>query len=444
MTVPMAPETRVVTMRADAWYGDRPLTLPFPSDWDVCVHRPDTPPPLTPLELADAIAHPVGRPPLRELARGRRRPIIIVDDLTRPTPAHHVVPLLLDELAAAGIDAASTTVISATGTHGALPTELLARKIGERAARTCRLVGHDDRRDTVYLGRTARGTPVHVNRAVAESDLVLGVGGIYPQHSTGFGGGAKLALGVLGRRSITALHYGHHSVEGSYDVANEFRRDLDDVAALVRLEFSVATHVDGDRRIVRAVAGDPIRYFADEVAFALRTFTVPGPGDADVVVANAYPIDVSLTFMRSKGVIPLLAARPGASRVLVAACPQGVGHHGLFPFVDAPRFPRAVRLWRTARARPDVLAPRLVEAARRRINHPPRPRLGATAGGAPPSRGICLYTAETATTRLPARIPGMTAVAHWPAVLSRLVAEQAEVAVPRVVVYPCAPIEVLS
>ena len=75
-----------------------------------------------------------------------------------------------------------------------------------------------------------------------------------------------------------------------------------------------------------------------------------GQGDADVVISAAYPIDVSLTFMRSKGIIPLLHAAPGASRVLVAACPEGVGHHGLFPFVPNPQRWRYRHMARRARA----------------------------------------------------------------------------------------------
>ena len=95
------------------------------------------------------------------------------------------------------------------------------------------MVAHDDRAgDLVALGRTSFGTPVLVNRLVAGSDYVLGIGGVCPQHSTGFGGGAKLALGVLGRRSIRQLHYGHPSMSGALDVDNDFRRDLGEIARM--------------------------------------------------------------------------------------------------------------------------------------------------------------------------------------------------------------------
>src|SRR5215218_4367496 len=151
-------------------------------------------------------------------------------------------------------------------------------------------------------------------------------------------------------------------MDGLSEVSYDFRRDLDQVAAMIDLHTSVSVHVDADRRPVRVVCGDHRRYYPEAVAFSLRAYRAPGPRDADVVIANAYPIDVSLTFMRSKGLIPLLLAKPGASRLLVAACSEGVGHHGLFPFLDAPPWHRPLHLTRTVRARPGAVP---AKAARR-------------------------------------------------------------------------------
>jgi nickel-dependent lactate racemase len=83
---------------------------------------------------------------------------------------------------------------------------------------------------------------------VLGSDFVLGVGGIYPQHSTGFGGGSKLALGVLGKRSIMHLHYTHPSMDGSYDIESDFRRDLDEVARMIGLRTSITVHVESTEK----------------------------------------------------------------------------------------------------------------------------------------------------------------------------------------------------
>src|SRR5262249_38816637 len=148
-------------------------------------------------------------PPIRELCRGKRRPLIVVDDPNRPTPVGRVLPHVLAQLRAAGIAARDVTILLATGTHGAPAPETVVKKVGTEAASSCRVLVHDAGRDLVRAGTTALGTPVFVNRAVVESDVLLGIGGIYPNHTAGFGGGSKLALGVLGLRSIMHLHFRH-------------------------------------------------------------------------------------------------------------------------------------------------------------------------------------------------------------------------------------------
>ena len=433
-------------LRTAAWYGDRELELPVPDGWDVTVHTPATPPPLSDEEIDAALHAPVGQDPIRRLAAGRTRPVIVVDDLTRPTPAGRIVPAMLRQLAEAGIPARDVTILLATGTHQDTPRDAVARKVGAEAAAACRVLVHDDHGDAVKVGRTSFGTPVHVDRAVADSDYVLGVGGVYPQHSTGFGGGAKLAIGVLARASISRLHYRHPSARGSYDTDNDFRRDLDEIAALIGLRTSVSAHVDADRQIVRLVCGDHRRYYADAVAFALETYRAPLPGDADVVISNAYPIDVSLTFMRSKGIIPLLHAAPGASRVLVSACPEGMGHHGLFPFVPNPGRWRYRHRARRARARPGVIPAAVLRRAKRTLRRrtSPAPAAPTTAPAAAPRRPIWLHAPGRAPGELPVNLPEMTALYAWDDVLERIRAEQDGREDLRVAVYPCAPLHVLE
>jgi lactate racemase len=426
-----------VELRTAAWYGDRPLRLELPSGWRVTTHRPSTPRPLTDDELAMALERPRGQPPIRELARGRRRPLVIVDDPTRPTPAGRVLPAVLRQLADAGVGAGDVRVLVATGMHGPPRPAALAAKVGPEAA-ACRLLVHDPEGGLARAGRTSFGTPVLVNREVLASDLVIGIGGVYPQHSTGFGGGSKLAIGVLGKRSIVALHYRHPSMDGSYEVGNDFRRDLDEIAAMIGLHTSVSLQLDAERRPVRAVSGDHRAYYREAVAFALAAYAAPPPATADVVIANAYPIDTSLTFMRSKGVTPLLQARPGASRVLVSACSEGAGHHGLFPFVGAPRRQRPLHLARTVAARPGAIPARVAGRLRAALD---RPRAGAAAPA--PARAIWLHVPGPAAAGLPAGIPGMTVVGSWAEVLARVAAEQGHRPGLEVAVYPCAPLQVL-
>ena len=427
----------MLELRTSAWYGERPLHLALPPEWEVEQHWPATTAPLSDEQIGAALADPIGRPPLREFARGARRPVVIVDDLTRPTPAERVLPHLLRELEAAGCEPERTTMILATGSHQRIPADAPRRKVGDEAARRCRLLVHDGFGRAVTVGRTSYGTVVRVNPHVVASDLVLGVGGVYPQHSTGFGGGAKLAIGVLGKSSIARLHYRHEGMQGRYVVENDFRRDLAEVARLVRLSWTVNVHVDAERRPVRVVCGDHDAFYPDEVEFAMRTFRAPRPGNADVVISNAYPADVSLTFVRSKGMIPLDHAAPAASRILIAGCPEGEGLHGVFPFVGGPRYARQRHVARLIRHRPADAAVRIARRARRLRSRRPPP-LPQT------RRQVSLFVTEGRPGRLPEQIPEMRAFYDWDEVVERVAAEQDRGRPLRVAVYPCAPLQVLT
>ena len=428
-----------VRVRSSAWYGDFEVELPFPPSWDVTVRWPDTPPRLADEQIEAVLRDPCGQPRISELARGTQRPVVILDDLTRPTPTERLVPFVLRELETAGVPASNVTVVIASGTHQPPDRVALVKKAGEVAARACRLIAHDDRaRDLVNVGRTSFRTPVLVNRHVAESDYVIGIGGIYPQYSTGFGGGAKLALGVLGRRSITRLHYGHPSMYGSLETRNDFRRDLSEIARMIGLRTSISAHVDANREIVRVACGSHDDYYDDAVRFSRSAYSASGPDGADVVISNAYPMDVSLTFMRTKGTLPLAHAARGASRIVVAACPEGAGHHGLFPFINPPRLERQRQIARRILAKPRE-APQLALAAAAK-RRPTRNRPPAE----PPRLPIYIYVPRARPGSLPPVIPGMTAIYSWDDVLERVAAEQAGRSELAASVYPCAPIQVLE
>jgi lactate racemase len=426
-----------------AWYGDEPLSLDFPSNWQASILWPNTPPPLDDRAIEESFALPVGQRRIADLVVGKTRPLVVVDDLTRPTPAAAVVPFLLREFAEAGLPPERVTFVAATGTHGPADPRSVEKKIGAEAAARVRVVAHDHVKNVERVGRTSFGTPVFVNRAILSSDFVMGIGGIYPQHSTGFGGGSKLALGVCGYRTIRHLHYRHQSMAGSYEIDNDFRRDLDEIARMIGLRTLISVHVDESRRIVRVVCGDHNVYYRDAVEFARNAYAARLPGDADVVISNAYPIDVSLTFMRSKGVIPLLHADSAASRIIVAACPEGVGHHGLFPFMNQPRFARQRHVARLVLARPADVPRKVANRMQRKVAAMVR-RESAAARTEEAANPIWLYVPGAAGKPLPTAIPGMTAVYSWAEIVEEVEREQSGKRSLKAVVYPCAPLQVLD
>ncbi len=326
----------MITLNSRAWHGDTPLTLDFPARWDVSVHGAQPGPALTQAAMRDALLQPIGAPALRELAAGKKRAVLIVDDLTRPTPAALILPFLIEQLCAAGLAPESIMVVLAGGTHAPASTADIALKTGALPAGV-RAVAHDSTRDLIDCGRTRRGLPLFVNREVMACDLKIGVGCIYPHPAAGFSGGSKILVpGACGMETVRAMHDDLQSAErrgGS--LTSEMRLELEDVSARLGLNWIVNGLLNEERGLAELVAGDPIEAHRAGVVRAKLRYSVPPPADADVVVADMYPFDADLQFATDRGLWPLLSAQRGASRVILAACPRGVGHHSLYPVQNA-------------------------------------------------------------------------------------------------------------
>ncbi|HLZ10578.1 MAG TPA: lactate racemase domain-containing protein, partial [Chloroflexota bacterium] len=140
------------------------------------IEAPDLPNLGSPVEqVRRAIARPIGSPPLAELVRsGDRVALLVTDWHDRILGQEGVGDLLLDELNAAGVPDRDVILIHAAGLHGHHGGR---SKIGHLADRV-RYVEHDplDESSLVFRGVTRVGTPVWINRHVAEADFVLGVG----------------------------------------------------------------------------------------------------------------------------------------------------------------------------------------------------------------------------------------------------------------------------
>jgi nickel-dependent lactate racemase len=198
---------KTVDVFAGAWNGDRRLTLTFPATWDVQVIGKSPGPPLDAQAMTQRLQAPIGTPRLAALARGRRNAVIVIDDISRPTPTADVLPLVLDELEAGGMPLSQVRVVIAAGGHEAASTEENLMKVGAGTANRVAWELHDPDGDLVYAGQSPSGIPLHINRTVMEAELKIGIGGITPHDGAGFSGGSKILVpGVAGTQTARWLH----------------------------------------------------------------------------------------------------------------------------------------------------------------------------------------------------------------------------------------------
>jgi hypothetical protein len=150
-------------------------------------------------------------------------------------------------------------------------------------------------------------------------------------------------------------------------------------------------------------------------------------------------MDVSLTFARSKGMLPLFRAAARASRIAVAGCPEGMGCHRLFPFTD--RLPLGTDFTRRLSVTSPQRVPRLVaQRAWRKLRAFQR-RPGGPAAARPLVWVYCTAYRAEQLGQLPA---GFVASDDWPSIVERITAEQGGRSGLRVLVYGCAPLQVLE
>ena len=162
------------------------------------------------------------------------RTAITISDATRPVPNDVILPPLLAELHAKGVDEGDISIIVGTGNHRPATPAEFSKLVGPDIAQRYRVTSHvyDDPAQLVRLGETSRGTPVIINRTFAEADTRIIIGMIDPHQFVGYTGGCKGAfIGLAGSETITANHSmlsDPAAKLGVYD-GNPVRADIDEL-----------------------------------------------------------------------------------------------------------------------------------------------------------------------------------------------------------------------
>jgi nickel-dependent lactate racemase len=296
---------------------------------EVLSPQPSTPLPDLDRSIQAALARPINQKPLETLVKPGDRVMLVSDDVTRLTPVDRIIPRLLDRLNRAGVADEQISCIMALGTHRYMTEEELASRVGPAVYGRIRVFNHEWREpdNLVDLGFSAQGTPLQVNRLVAEADVVIGLGAIVPHHIAGFSGSSKIIQpGVCGPRTTAETHMlscsGGDSFLGMAD--NPVRRDMDDMADRVGMRTICNVVMDSEGRPVGVFYGEMRGCFAAGIELARKIYGVTYRETPDIVVANSYPCD--LDFWQShKSLYPAQRmVRPGGTIIVCTPAPEGI------------------------------------------------------------------------------------------------------------------------
>ena len=331
-------------------------------------------------EIRRALTEPIGAPPLGQFVRqtldslppasdsslrpASRRPdkvVILVDDLTRPTPQQAILSILLDELNRNGVPDRQITVLIALGTHRPMTAAEIDQRFGEQVTQRVEVLNNpwQDPNQMVDLGATPNGTPVQVSRLALEAGFLLGVGSIVPHHIPGFSGGAKIVQpGVTGAATTGATHLLSTRTRRSYLglVENPVRAEMEWIAERVGLKAIFNTVLAPDGSLVQAFYGEPRQAFRQGAALAARVWGVKAPFPPDIVVAGSHPCDIEF-WQAHKSLYPAdMLLKDGGTLILVTPCPEGVSvmHPEVLDYAGLP--PEQILARIESGAIPDVAA----------------------------------------------------------------------------------------
>jgi nickel-dependent lactate racemase len=324
-------------MLVELAYGRGNLALNLPPGAEVTVINKRPLPVLADPAAAvqRALGAPIGAPPLRQLARGRRNACILICDITRPVPNRLFLRPMIEQLIDAGIAAAEITVLVATGLHRPNEGAELAELVGDPwVLSTVRVENHFARedRDHVTLGNTSRGTPVRLDRRFVQAGLRIITGLVEPHFMAGYSGGRKvIAPGVAHAETIRTLHSARFmedplarqcNLEG-----NPLHEEQLEIVRMLGEVYGLDTVIDAQRRLAHVSFGDIVQSHAAAVELVRGSVEVPLPRRFATIVTSAagYPLDKTYYQTVKAMVTPIDILAPGGRIIVASECSEGLG-----------------------------------------------------------------------------------------------------------------------
>lgn len=283
------------------------------------------------LQTNKALDNPVAAKPIEAVLRKGDKVAIISDDYTRPTPAHEILPCVLNRLNNAGIPDSDIVIVIAAGIHRKMTDLELEKKLGRNVCERIQVVQHRaDEEDTLeFVGKTKAGTPIWLNREVVRADFRIGIGLVEAHPYAGFCGGPKIMMpGVAGQATI--FHHHGHMAKSSKSwfgrtKDNPFWQELVEIAEIGKLNMVINVVINSKGEVTEVFAGAPVQAQEKAIEAFVRVYGVEVPEPADIVIASANPkywyFDQSNVSMLNAATI----VKNGGTRIIAAYCPEGLG-----------------------------------------------------------------------------------------------------------------------
>ena len=285
--------------------------------------------------IQKALEFPIGSPSLDKIIEQKlkknpqAKAVIVISDNTRPVPYNGKAGILwpiIEKLLTKNISNDRILILVATGTHRPLSEKELREILDPRVFdyripiknHNCR-----DKNNLAYLGKTIRGSSIHINRAYTEADIKILTGLVETHFMAGASGGRKsICPGLIGEESIYIFH-------GALMLASPKANDLIindnpchqealEVAKKAGADYILNVTLDQDFKITGVFAGDLEKAHEQAVKQIKKYVTLPLDKEYDIVITHAGFVGINQYQTAKAAVVAIPALKSNGKLIMIA------------------------------------------------------------------------------------------------------------------------------
>jgi nickel-dependent lactate racemase len=281
--------------------------------------------------VREALNNPYNSKPLKSIVRKSDKVAILFSDITRATPYHIILPGILDELK--DIPQENISFFCANGTHRLATDQELIKILGESIVKSYKIFQNDANNKDLhkYVGATASGNEIFINKMVLDCDVKILTGFIEPHFFAGFSGGGKALIpGMASVKTIkynhSISHLTHENVNWGITYGNPLWEEMIEAAEFVPGLFLLNITLNRNKEITNVFAGDLRAAHKAGCTFVKDSAMVPVDTLYDIVITSnsGYPLDLNI-YQTVKGMSAASQVlKPGGTIIMVAECWDGI------------------------------------------------------------------------------------------------------------------------
>lgn len=298
--------------------------------------------------IIHALRNPTGTPPLKEMVKATDTIAIVISDITRPTPNHILVPLLIEELNHVPLE--NFVIINGTGTHRDQTREEFVQMLGEWVVDNIRIINNQCHQQEALsnVGHSKFGCDVYLNKEYVEADFRIVTGFIEPHFFAGFSGGPKgIMPGIAGIETIMTFHNARMIGDPLSTWGNMVNNPVQDMTReinrLCKPHFMLNVTLNKEKEITSVFAGELYEAHDKGCTFVKEHAMIRCEERFDVVITSnsGYPLDQNL-YQAVKGMSAAhKIVKKGGAIIIASECSDGLPNHGnyakIFELADSPQ-----------------------------------------------------------------------------------------------------------